>query len=191
MIRKIAGRKRIFLLAAVGSLLFILSILSYLYFGEEQIQSRIKEQICNKVIGHEDELSEIVKKVPIEETVYFKKDAELSIQWVYYKELDDERIDKVFKDFHLTSIDKSIDESVDFSVKSTVVSILWNNYMCGFYYTKNDKPMNMWSGKELQKNELEDEIEGFAKYWYRTEKITDNWWLYEIKLYVYPASHRG
>ena len=88
MIRKIAGRKRIFLLAAVGSLLFILSVLSYLYFGEEQIQRRIKERICNKVITHEDELSEIVKEVPLEEGLsYFKgTNTDSTIQWVYYKE---------------------------------------------------------------------------------------------------------
>lgn len=77
---------------------------------------------------------------------------------------------------------------MDFAVKPMVVSALWTNYRCGFYYIENDESMDIWSGNKIQKTEFEAEILGFAKYWYRIEKITDNWWFYETKiLYIYPT----
>ena len=46
--------------------------------------------------------------------------------------------------------------------------------------------MDIWSDRETQENEFEDEIIGWMRFWYRTEKITDNWWFYETKYYFYP-----
>lgn len=190
MIRKIVERKRIIILVFIGILFFIISIISYLYFGAEQIQSRMKKRVCNKVLMNEDVLSEIVKEDLSKETLFYKEtemDINSSIKYVYYKDLEDERIDKVFKDFHLWLIRKDLDESIVFAVKPTVICVLWDYYMCGFYYTENDEPIDVEWGHDVKENEFEA-VEGFGKYWYRTEKITDNWWFYETKIvYFYPT----
>lgn len=190
MIRKIVVRKRIIILVFIGILFFIISTIAYLYFGAEKIQSRMKKQVCNKVLMNEDVLSEIVKEDLSKETLFYKEtemDINSSIKYVYYKNLEDERIDKVFKDFHLWSIRKDLDESIVFAVKPTVISVLWDYYMCGFYYTENDEPIDVEWGHDVKENEFEA-LGGFGKYWYRTEKITDNWWFYETKIvYFYPT----
>lgn len=189
MIRKNVEKKRILILVLIGSFLFIIGITSYLYFGAEQIQRRMKERVCDKVIAHEDELSEIVKEVSLEETLFFREmDTDSSINFAYYKELEDERIDKVFKEFFLMRIGEDFDESIVFAVRPTVISALWDDYMYGFYYTENDEPIDVEWGNEMEENEFEAVVVGFGKYWYRTEKITDNWWFYETKiLYLYPT----
>lgn len=61
--------------------------------------------------------------------------------------------------------------------------------MCGFYYTENDESVNVVWTDEVEENGFEAEIFGIGKYWYQTEKITDNWWFYEMKwLHIYSAS---
>ena len=191
MIRKIVGKKRIVLLVFTGIILFIISSISYLYFGAEQIQHRMKERICDEVITHKDELLGIIEECPSETSILsFEKDDEDSqsglYKEIYYKDLQIKEINKVFKDFRLIWILKEANESVVFAIKPTVASALWDNYGCGFYYTKNDKPMDIWAGRETQETEFY-EIEFTFRRWYRTEKITDNWWFYETKDYFYPT----
>lgn len=190
MIKRIV-KKRIFLLIVIGFFLIIIGIISYLYFGAEQIQCRMKEQVCNKVIAHEDELSKIIKEVSLEEKMFFKEkemDINSSIKYVYYKDLEDERIDKVFKEFYLMRINKDSDETIVFDVRPTVISALWDDYMYGFYYTENDEPIDVEWGHDVEDSEFEAVVVGFGKYWYRTEKITDNWWFYETKIeWYYPT----
>ena len=60
--------------------------------------------------------------------------------------------------------------------------------MYGFYYTENDEPVNVVGGDDMEENEFEVVIVGWGEYWYRTEKITDNWWFYETKTLWVPAS---
>ncbi|MBD5549659.1 MAG: hypothetical protein HDQ96_00545 [Lachnospiraceae bacterium] len=87
---------------------------------------------------------------------------------------------------------KKPDGSVRFHVRDSVVYyILWDGYECGFYYSEDDKPIDaVWDHKMGEdETEFEDLI-FYGKYWYRTEKITDNWWFYETKtVFVYPT-HR-
>lgn len=88
-----------------GLLFLIIGIICYLYFYSEQIQHRMKERICAKVIQYEEELSEIAEEWPPEAYVV------------------------------------------------------------------------VWEDSETEFEAIGD----FGKYWYRTEKITDNWWYYERK----------
>lgn len=192
MERKII-EKKIWIFIVV--LIAILGIISYLYFGEEQIQRRIRGQIYNKVIEQEDELSKIVEEGALDEILYFKEvkpDIDSSIKFTCYRELEDERINKVFQEFFLMSISGDPEEAIVFAVRPTVVSALWDDYMYGFYYTENDEPIDVVWGEDVEENEFESEIVGFGGYWYRTEKITDHWWFYETKtLWLYPSAHRG
>lgn len=141
---------------------------------------------------NEDVLSEIVKEDFSKETLFYAEtemDINSSINYVYYKDLEDERIDKVFKEFFLMRIGEDFedDESIVFSVRPTVISALWDDYMYGFYYTENDEPVDVAWGHDVEENEFET-VDDFGKYWYRTEKITDNWWFYETKIvYYYPT----
>ncbi len=190
MTRNIVRIKIIFILTFI----IIISIISYLYFGAEQIQRRIKGRVYNKVIMQEDVLSEIVEKKRLEEILYFKemkKDIDSSIKYTYYKELKDERIDKVFQEFSLMRISEKWDETVVFEISPTVICALWDDYMYGFYYTVNDEPIDAVWGNDVEENEFEAVIVGIGKYWYRTEKITDHWWYYETKtIWLYPPAHR-
>ena len=189
MNRNNAGIIMIFILKFV----VIVSIISYLYFGAEQIQRKIKERVCNKVIKQEDVLLEIAEKEWLEEILYFKEtqtDIDSSIKYTYYKELKDERVDKVFEEFFLMRISKNWDESIVFEIRPTVVCALWDDYMYGFYYTETDEPIDVVWGKDMEENEFEAVMD-IGKYWYRTEKITDHWWYYETKtLWLYPTAHR-
>lgn len=190
MRRKIIGKVTWIFIAVF---IVILGIISYLHFGEEQIQRRIKGRICSKVIEQEDELSKIVEEA-LEETLFFKEvkpDIDSSNKYTYYKELEDERINKVFQEFFLMRINEGPEESIVFDVRPTVVSALWDDYMYGFYYTENDEPIDVVWGEDVKENEFEAVIVGFGEYWYRTEKITDHWWFYETKiLQFYPTAHR-
>lgn len=108
--------------------------------------------------------------------------------------MEDERIDKVFKEFFLLRIGEDFDddESIVFAVRPTVICALWDDYMYDFYYTENDKPIDVVWGHDVEENEFEAVEVGFGKYWYRTEKITDNWWFYETKkVYLYPTPRWG
>lgn len=72
-----------------------------------------------------------------------------------------------------------------------MITALWGVYMHGFYYTEKDEPIDAMWGKDMQENEYEAIEPGFGKYWYRTEKITDCWWYYEMKVvWYYPPAHR-
>ena len=190
MNRNNAGIIMIFILKFV----VIVSIISYLYFGAEQIQRKIKERVCNKVIKQEDVLLEIAEKEWLEEILYFKEtqtDIDSSIKYTYYKELKDERIDKVFQEFSLMLIRKQSDESVVFDVRPTVICALWDDYMYGFYYTETDEPIDAVWGQDMEENEYEAVFYNVGKYWYRTEKITDHWWYYETKiLWLFPLPRR-
>lgn len=196
MIRKIVERKRI-IWVLIGVFLFIIGIISYLYFCADRIQHRMKERLCNKILMNEDVLSEIVKEDFSKETLFYAEtdmDINSSINYVYYKDLEDERIDKVFKEFFLLRIGEDFDddESIVFAVRPTVICALWDDYMYGFYYTENDKPIDVVWGHDVEENEFEAVEVGFGKYWYRTEKITDNWWFYETKkVYLYPTPRWG
>ena len=104
-----------------------------------------------------------------------------SAGFLYYKELNSETMNEVFKIFRLWYIETREDEIVRFSILPTIQSLLWSNYECGFYYTKEDKAVDViWGGGECN-GEIEGIIPGMGKYWYKTEQIDDNWWFYESK----------
>lgn len=50
--------------------------------------------------------------------------------------------------------------SVRFHVRDSIVSILWDDYRCGFYYSEDDKPIDaVWTHKmDEDETEFEDLI---------------------------------
>lgn len=180
--------------AGIGILLFMIAIICCLYFGEKQIQRMMQKILCAKVIKYEEELLEIAKECPSEEALYcFESNEDNGDEYfktIYYKDLKDENVDRVFRTFLLRKIDKRDDDSVEFAVRPTVIYALWGDYRQGFYYTENDEPVDVVYGSEVKETEFETTIVGLWTYWYRTEKITDNFWYYETKIEWYYSTKR-
>ncbi|MDE7284996.1 MAG: hypothetical protein K2N85_15645 [Lachnospiraceae bacterium] len=193
---KLSKNKKRIILLSFSILALIAGSICYLYFDAEHIQRRIKEKICAKVIEHEAELLEIVEECQEEAALTYRKiesndnDNQYALIY-YYKELNNEIISKAFRDFYLSMINKQSDGSVRFHVRDSIVSFLWDDYRCGFYYSEDDKPIDaVWTHKmDEDETEFEDLI-FYGEYWYRTEKITDNWWFYETKTVYTYATHR-
>lgn len=195
MTEKRSGKRRKILRVLIGILLVMAAVVCCLHFGEKQIQRMMKKIICAKVIKYEDELLEIAKECPLEEAIYYyeedEDDSNEYFKTIYYKDLDDENVDRMFRTFRLIMVTTNSvygDGCVEFYINPTVISALWDDYMYGFYYTENDEPVDVVWGTEVEETEFEYTIEGWGRYWYRTEKITDNWWYYETKwLWSYPV----
>lgn len=188
MIRVFAANKKKIMRVGIAMLLFMTAVVCCIYFGEKQIQYMAKKQVCRNVIKHEDELRDIVKKCPLEEALYYyERDNDYAYyKTVYYKDLEDENLNRIFRGFKLMSIDKDEDNNVEFNIRPTVAVVLWGDYGYGFYYTETDEPIDVVCGREVIETEFEIDTGDFI-YWYRTERITENFWYYETKIEWYAV----
>ena len=202
MVEKQSEKGRKILRVLIGILLvmtvvILITVICYLHFGENQKQHMMQEIVSAKVIKHEEKLLEIAKSLNEDEMLSSYEGDEddeydedyYILTTIYYKDLDDENINRMFKTFNLVTVSKiSGDGSVQFSIDPVSnFSFLWSDYDYGFYYTENDEPVNVIWTNEIEETEFEYTIEDFGRYYYRTEKITDNWWYYETKwLWFYP-----
>ena len=176
-------KKKRVILICFGVIALMACVICYLYFGAEHIQQRIKEKIYAKVIEHEAELLEIAEEC--QNGTY---------ESYYYKDLNDENINNLFKTFNLLKISRRSDGDVVFIVNFSQINVLLRNkeYGCGFYYSEEDTPLDIglyYLGKG-EVEYLEDVSFGDARCWYKTEKITDNWWFYETKTVHEYETHR-
>ena len=193
MTEKRSGKRRKILRILIGVLLVMAVVICCLNFGEKQIQRMMKKRLCAKVIKYEEELLETVKACPSRTKLRdseVDEDDNTTYHEIYYKDLEDENVNRVFKTFRLWRISNWRDEGISFDVNPTNISIFWDyhNYFYGFYYTENDEPVDMVWGTEVEETEFEYTVVSLGRYWYRTEKITDNWWYYEYKwLWFYPV----
>ncbi|MDE6913971.1 MAG: hypothetical protein K2P35_09785 [Lachnospiraceae bacterium] len=176
---------------ALGFFLLMMSTIGYLYFNAEYIQDKIKEKVCACVLIHEDDLLKTVEECKNNKATNFTSyitqgDSSGS---VYYKELSNTTINKVFKIFRLWYIrTDEEDDIVKFSINPTILYLLWGRYEYGFYYTKEDQAVDVfWAEWDECNEETKGIILGAGEYWYRTEQIDDNWWFYESKLELYPV----
>ena len=152
--------------------------------NSEQIQSLIKNKVSSDVMKREAELSEVIAEIDSQEiprNVHRWMKAEDTI---LLKELDNDKVTKVFREFSLLLIGNNLDNSeggyVVFAISSDVAYLVWGDYRYGFYYSEEDSPINIFSGSNVDCNtKVYDELMPSIRYWYRTEKITDNWWYYE------------
>ena len=166
----------------------------YFYFNAEQIQNSINKKTCSLVLKHEEELLKTVEECRengVRYLVSYETQEDEDYEFSCYKELNSEMVNKMFRTFRLicmsrfdNSIVKFDDSIVKFEVRPTVISVLWENYSYGFYYTETDKAYDVfWDLNECDEGEgTEGIIWGFGKYWYRTERIDNHWWFYESKI---------
>lgn len=152
----------------------------------EQVQSFIKDSVSAKIEARIEELDEVIAEVNTQDfpeiVICWDKDGAAT----FYKDLQNDKITKIFNDFSLLSIVDRMDNSeggyVSFSILSYAAKLAWRDYDFGFYYSEEDKPIDINLGRKIDSNTKVFEILGSnIKYWYRTEKITDNWWYFETQ----------
>ncbi len=176
MIKKYVRRIMIILLCCF---IFMTGMIFYLYFNASHIQNRIKEKVCAAVLKHQDELLITIEEFKgSQKEILFYNNKNQGSETCCYKELNNKTVNKVFKDFRLAEIRCLKSGTVIFSVRPTIISSLRDTYLYGFYYT---------GGNQLECDaaiEGEEIIYG-GKYWYKTEKIDENWYFYESKIILY------
>ena len=170
---------RCIMIILLSCFIFITGTIFYLYFYASHIQNRIKEKVCAAVLKHQDDLLITIEECKgNQKEIVFCSNKNQGSETCCYKELKNKTVNKVFKEFRLAAIRCLKSGTVIFSVRPTVISNLKDTYLYGFYYT---------GGNQLECDaaiEGEEIIYG-GKYWYKTEKIDDNWYFYEVKIIFY------
>lgn len=158
-------------------------VLGIKLFFREQVKTVVKYCVCSKVARKEDELAEVIDELDNDEiagTIHRYKDIEGAIS---YKELNKQKISKIFKTFDLMVIENKLNENemavfAIYPYVDILVSGKSDVYSYGFYFSAADVSLDIVTG---EKCDLEFEYDGGLgeHRWYKTERITDNWWYYE------------
>lgn len=174
----------IFLIILLVAIFFLAKYLLTKY--AEQVQTFIKSSVSAKVEARIEELDELITEINIQDfpeaVICWNKDGIAT----FYKELQNDKITKIFNDFSLLSIEDHMDNSeggyVSFFILSYAAKLAWGDYEFGFYYSEENEPININLGSNIADNtKVFEESDPFVKYWYRTEKITNNWWYFETQ----------
>ena len=182
-------RKKILFIVITLLIILIALFLFGVYMlrkNSEQIQGLIKNKVSSDVMKREEELIQVIAEIDSQEIPRYvhrypwMKDEDT----IPFKELDNDKITKVFKEFSLILIQNDMDNSeggfVAFTISSDVTHLVWGDYRYGFYYSEEDSPIDITTGSKVDCNtKVHGELMPYIKYWYKTEKITDNWWYYE------------
>ena len=178
-------------------ILIVLIILIALFFGvymlrkhSEQIQGLIKNKVSYDVINKEKELNDIIAEMrnpefPKEINHWFvslTRDEDI----LSYTELDNDKITNIYNEFSLWYISNHMDNSecnyAAFAIFHHPACLVWGDYRYGFYYSEEDKPIDIYGHTTTDSNtKIYVDCIDF-EYWYRTEKITDNWWFFEAQI---------
>ncbi|MDE7253474.1 MAG: hypothetical protein K2O32_11105 [Acetatifactor sp.] len=188
MLKNKKSRKKFWIITII--LIFLVIILSFfakylLTKYAEQIQSYIKRSIAAKVEASEEELIQVIAEIDSQEIPRYITLRVKDEDGIPFKELDNDKITKVFKEFSLILIKNDMDDSeggyVVFAISSDIIThLVWGDYWYGFYYSEEDSPINIATGAKVDCNtKIYYELTSDIKYWYKTEKIIDNWWYYE------------
>ena len=159
---------------------FMAGIMCFLHFGPDYMKHRIKDRICSKVIKYEEELSEIVEVSHTENSgIYYTHRS--------YEEINNDTVREMFDVFDLIYVDNVNNEMLVFVVRPSRLVFLWSTWAYGFYYSEDGSSKGALIDITVIE-ELEDEMKGeggepwAGEYWYRTERIKDNWWFFESEL---------
>ncbi len=178
-------RKR--LLIILGIVVCIILSVVGIYFLEVPIKNGIKHITMKRVMNNEKYLNEVVKKIETSDLEFriVEKKVELDDS-ITYRDLDCDVVEKMFKEFSLICIEDRMDNPEGRYVRfqpSNNIGWIWPDYFYGFYYSEEDEAINI-----LERNKCNAEYEYTGdftylhQYKYTTEKITENWWYYEMTL---------
>lgn len=159
---------------------------------EDELKGSIKKYYFNKIIKNEELLNEAVAEIlenaPEIETIGENRRG-IGID---HEELGLESVDKLFQTFRLSDINNRAaqPEGAVISFENVpYLEILWDGYSYGFYYSVEDEPVDV----HYTRKKCEEEFDGAALFWtyhYKTERIVENWWYYEVTMRPYPSPHR-
>lgn len=172
MLRKVKKSVYIFLYIL---LIFAAMLLIIKFCFKYQARELFKRYIFSKVMAKEDDLERIVEIYGGEGADFMIHRSDEGEGVIAYKALGDKEIAKMFWEFHLINISFKNENMVRFAIYPYIDFLWWEGYTTGFYYSKDDQPLDL-IGKPC---ELEYEEDGLIYVWYKTEKIMDNWWYYE------------
>lgn len=148
----------------------------------DQMQHLIKKSLMVKVAAGQTELNEAIAEMKNQDLPDVirrtKTDGESN------GESDNEIITKVFNEFPVAYIRNEMDNSecgyIFFNTSSSLVDLVPRNCIYGFYYSEEDKPLDIFGRNCIASNtKVEVDLSLYNMYWCWTEKITDNWWYYE------------
>ncbi len=182
--KKLYNKKSLNLVAFI--LLGVAFAIILLDVGYEKILlSKLREETVRNVLCYQEDLNLLVRNelFTYEERFIVAEEAnEYSIE---YSALANETLNKIFEEMQLEEISIGILRSennmekpfVFFSIRNTVPQI--KNIEYGFYYTETDKPTGYMDIVNYEGNDLVSSFWGI-NYRYKTKKIKDNWWYYEM-----------
>lgn len=160
----------------------------FLYFREENWQRRTRKRIYSLVTKYEEELLDTVEFcLDKKYELIISKEVGEGEDGIYYTELNNELLNKMFKTFHLCSITIYSDGTVYFMVRDFAADVLLGYYEYGFYYSENGVQTHRvidcaYKSESVDVWECEGPMWYFGKYWYRMENIKGNWWLFEGRI---------
>ncbi len=173
-------RKKFWIIFITILIIALIPLVKYLL--PEQIQRFVKNRVTVKVAARQAELNEAIAEMKSQDLpdaiVRIKSDGES------YEELDNEKISAVFNELPVVSIRNKMNNSeggyVFFTVSTSLIDSVPRNYKYGFYYSEEDKPLDIFFGDNIASNtKVEVDMMFSNKYYYWTEKITDNWWYFD------------
>ena len=183
-------RKRILLIVLITmTALFLLGVYMLRTFPE-QFQGLVKNKVISDVMKNEAELNDIIAEMSNPELPknidHWLSNRENIIS---YTELDNDKITNIYNKLSLMYIRNYMDNSecgyVQFTVLQHPVCLVWGGeYFYGFYYSEEDRPVDIYSGEIVDSN-TKVYVDNYEyEYWYRTEKIADNWWYFDTQLHI-------
>lgn len=171
--KKLYNKKSLNLVAFI--LLGVAFAIILLDVGYEKILlSKLREETVRNVLCYQEDLNLLVRNelFTYEERFIVAEEA-------------NETLNKIFEEMQLEEISIGILRSennmekpfVFFSIRNTVPQI--KNIEYGFYYTETDKPTGYMDIVNYEGNDVVSSFWGI-NYRYKTKKIKDNWWYYEM-----------
>lgn len=199
--RKLKLRRRKHKTIQIAVICWFIFLLFVVSLPEKQVRDFARNYTFNLVMKNQEELLRVIDK-------YSQEDKRTAIcrYWfvedtIHYKKLGDKDLSRAFRQFHLRYIIYTDNGNTIFHFEP-YLRILIQNYSNGFYFSEKDQPMgrrgeewekwweeyNLYSENDsiykkydLKENcylEYEDE-DATTYYWYRTERIAENWWYFE------------
>lgn len=157
----------------------------------EQCKDIARWYIVHEVKENQETLEDAVGHIAEMDTEHItsKKIPELGI---CYKELNNDSVTKAFKKLNLFYIENRIDNQsrrmitfhpkIDRGLFLNISALFTHKSVeCGFYYSEDDVPIDVFYTQEECEEEFEGKLWGIAgNYHYQTERIASNWWYYEV-----------
>lgn len=164
----------------------VLAIILFDMAYEKVLLFKLRKETIRNVLQYQEDLNLLIEdKLFTYEERFIVAEESANEYAIEYSALKNEELNKIFEKMQLEKISIGMLRSenntekpfVFFSIRNTVPQI--KNIEYGFYYTEADKPTGYMDIVNYEGNAVESSFWGI-NYRYKTEKIKDNWWYYEM-----------